>query len=172
MAGGAALVGAPRAAAQPPRNSPESSRWSQERANNWYQKQGWPVGANYIPSNAVNQLEMFAPGTYDPRRLDIELGWARLGGFTAVRVFLHDLLWAQDHRGFQSRLAQFVAIAARHGIKPLFVLFDSCWDPFPRRARSPRRGPGSTIPVGCKVPAPNASATGATSARCEAMSPG
>lgn len=59
-----------------------------------------------------------------------------------MRVFLHDLLWAQDHRGFQVRLAQFVAIAARHHIKPLFVLFDSCWDPLPKlgRQRAPRPG--------------------------------
>jgi hypothetical protein len=56
-----------------------------------------------------------------------------------VRVFLHDQLWAQDYRGFQGRLAQFVAIAADHGIKPLFVLFDSCWDPFPKVG--PQRAP-------------------------------
>jgi hypothetical protein len=142
LAGGTALARAPRASAQPPRNSPESSRWSPDRANNWYQKQNWPVGANYITSNAINQLEMFAPDTYDPRQIDLELGWARSGGFNAVRVFLHDLLWAQDHRGFQDRLAQFVSIAASHGIKPLFVLFDSCWDPFPQTGPQPAPRPG------------------------------
>ena len=142
LAGGAALARAPRAVAQPPSKSPESSRWSPERANDWYQRQGWPVGANYITSNAVNQLEMFQADTYDPRRIDLELGWARTGGFNAVRVFLHDLLWAQDHRGFQDRLAEFVSIAARHGIKPLFVLFDSCWDPFPKAGPQPAPRPG------------------------------
>ncbi len=85
---------------------------------------------------------MFQPDTYDPRRIDTELSWARFHGLNTVRVFLHDLLWAQDHRGFQVRLAQFVAIAARHHIKPLFVLFDSCWDPLPKlgRQRAPRPG--------------------------------
>ncbi len=85
---------------------------------------------------------MFQPGTYDPRRIDSELALARFHGCNTVRVFLHDQLWAQDRAGFQSRLAQFVAIAGRHGIKPLFVLFDSCWDPFPRpgRQRAPRPG--------------------------------
>ena len=47
-------------------------------------------------------------------------------------------------RGFQYRLAQFVSLAARHRIKPLFVFFDSCWDPLPKPGLSPRRGPGST----------------------------
>ncbi|EUA22905.1 hypothetical protein I552_7396 [Mycobacterium xenopi 3993] len=170
LAGGAALARAPRAAAEPPRASGESLRWSAERANRWYQAQGWLVGANYITSNAVNQLEMFQPGTYDPRRIDTELSWARFHGLNTVRVFLHDLLWAQDHRGFQVRLAQFVAIAARHRIKPLFVLFDSCWDPLPKlgRQRAPR--PGCTTPDGCKARARSASTTAATFALCTTMS--
>ncbi len=140
--GGGALAGAPRAIAQPPRTSPEGSRWSPDRANAWYRAQGWPVGANYVTSNAINQLEMFQAPTFDPRRIDTELGWAQANGFNSVRVFLHDLLWAQDRRGFLSRLAHFVDIAARHGIKPLFVLFDSCWDPFPEAGpqRPPRPG--------------------------------
>ena len=142
LAAGTALAQAPRAAAEPPRSSGEASRWSPERANAWYQAQGWLVGANYITSTAINQLEMFQSSTYDPRRIDTELGWARSAGLNSVRVFLHDQLWAQDSRGFQLRLAQFVSMAARHGIKPLFVFFDSCWDPIPKLGpqRAPRPG--------------------------------
>ncbi len=136
------LLAAGTAVTRVPRASAAAGRWSPDRANRWYQAQGWLVGANFIPSNAINQLEMFQPGSYDPRRIDTELGWARSAGFNTARVFLHDQLWAQDARGFQGRLAQFVAIAARHNIKPLFVLFDSCWDPHPRlgRQRAPRPG--------------------------------
>ena len=141
LAAGTALAQSPRASAAP-RASAEPSRWSPDRANNWYQAQGWPVGANFITSNAINQLEMFQPGTYDPRRIDTELGWARFHGLNSVRVFLHDQLWAQDSRGFQTRLAQFVGIAARHRIKPLFVLFDSCWDPLPKLGRQHAPTPG------------------------------
>ncbi|GLP74834.1 hypothetical protein TUM20983_19440 [Mycobacterium antarcticum] len=132
LAAGAALTRVPRAAA-------EAGPWSADRANNWYQSQGWLVGANYIPATAVNQIEMFQPGTFDPRRIDAELAVARQLGFNTMRVFLHDLLWAQDRQGFQRRLAQFVAIAASRGIKPLFVLFDSCWDPYPKLG--PQRPP-------------------------------
>ncbi|ATA27491.1 hypothetical protein MLM_0559 [Mycobacterium lepraemurium] len=136
LAAGAAVAGAPRASAE------EAGRWSPERANRWYQAQGWLVGANYIPANAINQLEMFQPDTFDPQRIDTELGWAQFYGHNTARVFLHDQLWAADQRGFQTRLGQFVDIAARHRIKPLFVFFDSCWDPQPRagRQRPPRPG--------------------------------
>ncbi|WP_422743315.1 1,4-beta-xylanase [Mycobacterium sp. WMMD1722] len=120
----------------------QTGRWSAERANAWYQAQGWLVGANYVPSTAVNQIEMFQAGTYDPRRIDGELQLARKIGFNTMRVFLHDQLWATDQAGFASRLSQFVGIAAAHGIKPMFVLFDSCWDPAPRagRQRAPVAG--------------------------------
>jgi hypothetical protein len=136
------LLAVGTALAQVPRASAEAGRWPADRANNWYQAQGWLVGANYITSTAINQLEMFQAGTYDPRRIDAELGAARFHGFNTMRVFLHDQLWAQDRQGFQNRLAQFVAIAARRGIKPLFVLFDSCWDPLPKSGpqRAPRPG--------------------------------
>jgi hypothetical protein len=136
------LLAVSGALARMPRADAEPGRWSVDRANGWYQAQGWLVGANYITSTAVNQLEMFQAGTYDPRRIDSELGFARLLGLNTVRVFLHDQLWAQDPRGFLNRLAQFVAIAASHGIKPLFVLFDSCWNPFPRAGPQPPPTPG------------------------------
>lgn len=135
----AALGRAPRADAQ---IDGHGARWSRERAHRWYAEQGWLVGANFIPSNAGNQLEMFQPETYDPQQIDNKLRIARLAGFNTVRVFLHDQLWAQDRSGFQNRLAQFVALASSHGIKPLFVLFDSCWDPFPRLGRQRRPRPG------------------------------
>ncbi|MFA1704305.1 1,4-beta-xylanase [Mycobacterium intracellulare] len=136
LAAGAAVTRVPRASAE------EAGRWSPDRANRWYQAQGWLVGANYIPASAINQFEMFQADTFDPRRIDTELGWAQFYGHNTARVFLHDQLWAADQRGFQTRLGQFVDIAARHHIKPLFVFFDSCWDPQPRagRQRAPRPG--------------------------------
>ncbi|MCV7102190.1 cellulase family glycosylhydrolase [Mycobacterium palustre] len=136
LAGAAALARAPRAAAQP---RPGAGPWSPDRADRWYRAQGWLVGANYVTSTAINQLEMFQADTFHPLRIHVELGWAQSAGLNTVRVFLHDQLWAQDYRGFQARLAQFVAIAADHNIKPLFVLFDSCWDPLPKAG--PQRAP-------------------------------
>jgi hypothetical protein len=140
LAAGAALSRLPVAAADP------AGRWTVERANAWYQSQGWLVGMNYIPASAVNQLEMFQQATYDPRRIDDELRVAKVIGFNTARVFLHDLLWVQDRAGFQQRLAQFVAIAASRGIKPLFVFFDSCWNPYPKPGPQPAPTPGVHSP--------------------------
>src|SRR5579884_1887619 len=106
-------------------------RWAQQTANDWYAQQPWLTGSNYIPSNAINQLEMWQPETFDPKRIDTELGWAESIGMNTMRVFLHDLPWKQDAEGFRARIGQFLTIADKHKIRPMFVLFDSCWDPHP-----------------------------------------
>jgi GH35 family endo-1,4-beta-xylanase len=90
------------------------------------------VGADFLPSTAINELEMWQADTYDPATIDRELGWAEGIGMNTMRVFLHNLLWEQDAAGFQKRMDDFLTIAARHHIRSVFVLFDSCWEPFPR----------------------------------------
>ena len=110
----------------------QTSRWSEQKANGWYAQQPWLVGSNYIPKSAINELEMWQEATFDPDQIDRELGWAEAMGMNTMRVFLHDLLWQQDPAGFRKRIDRFLTIAARHHIRPLFVLFDSCWDPLPQ----------------------------------------
>src|SRR5438067_11845624 len=107
---------------------PDQPRWSDEQANAWYAKQPWLVGCNFIPSTAINQLEMWQADTFDPKTIDRELGWAADLGFNTMRVFLHDLLWEQDAAGFTKRIKEYLVIADKHKIKTMFVLFDDCWN--------------------------------------------
>lgn len=106
-------------------------RWTPERAQAWYQSQPWPVGANYVPRTAINQLEMWQAETFDLKTIDQELGWAAGIGMNTLRVFLHDLLWRDDPEGLLQRMDQFLTVAERHRMKVLFVFFDSVWDPHP-----------------------------------------
>ncbi len=110
----------------------QTSRWSTDKSKGWYDQQPWLVGSNYIPENAINELEMWQSQSFDAAQIDKELGWAEDMGMNTMRVFLHDLLWQEDAAGFKKRMDQFLEISSRHHIKPLFVLFDSCWDPNPK----------------------------------------
>ncbi len=112
-------------------------RWPEAKAKEWMEKNGWLVGCNYIPNNAINQLEMWQEETFDPARIDLELGWAAELGFNTVRVFLHHLLWEQNPEGFLQRIDAFLTIANRHGIKSMLVLFDAVWNPFPKLGVQP-----------------------------------
>ncbi len=120
----------------------QTPRWSEQRAQDWYANQPWLVGSDYIPANAINELEMWQADTFDPQRIDLELGWAESLGFNTMRVFLHDLLWQQDPEGFKKRIDTFLTIANKHHIRPLFVLFDSCWDPYPKLGKQHAPVPG------------------------------
>lgn len=112
-------------------NSPRE-RWTEEQAWTYMRANPWPVGSNFLPVDAINELEMFQRETYNPAEIDKEFGWAESAGMNTMRIFLHDLLWQQDAAGFKQRLDNLLAIAARHHIKPVLVLFDSCWDPDPK----------------------------------------
>lgn len=112
-------------------------KWSAERANAWYEKTGWIAGCNYIPGNAINQLEMWQTDTFDLPRIQLELRWAKELGFNTVRVFLHHLLWEQDSAGFLYRIDRFLTVADNFGIKTMFVLFDAVWDPYPKLGKQP-----------------------------------
>ncbi len=100
-------------------------RWSAERANQWYAHQPWLVGANYIPSDAINELEMFQAATFNAALNDKELGMAESIGMNTARVFLQDQLWKQDSEGFKARLNTFSfhRCEAPHSTNPGVIRF-------------------------------------------------
>ncbi len=119
-----------------------AERWTVAQAHEWYNAQPWMVGANFNPASAINQLEMWQAESFDPERIDLELGWAAEIGMNSMRVYLHNLLWEQDAEGFKDRLHQYLDIADSHGISTMFVLFDSVWDPDPVLGVQHRPTPG------------------------------
>lgn len=120
-----------------PEEQSTGEQWSVEEANQWYDETGWMIGANFTPSTAINQLEMWQEDTFDPETIDRELEWASELGFNSMRVYLHDLVWKEDRDGFIQRMEQFLDIADRHGIGIMFVLFDGVWHPFPESGEQP-----------------------------------
>ncbi|MFD1141891.1 endo-1,4-beta-xylanase [Larkinella insperata] len=119
-----------------------AQQWTVQKANEWYSRQPWLVGSNYMPANAINQLEMWQAESFDPKTIDRELGYAESLGMNTMRVFLHDMVWRQDAAGYKKRIDEFLKLCANHKIKPMLVLFDSCWDPQPKlgKQREPVQG--------------------------------
>ena len=120
----------------------QNEQWSVARASTWYDQRPWPVGFNYAPRYAINQLEMWQKETFDPVIIDQELGWAAGIGFNMVRVFLHHLPWQQDAAAFSQRIDLFLSIAEKHDIDVMFVLFDDVWNPVPQPGKQPEPTPG------------------------------
>jgi len=116
---------------------PVPGQWSVEKINKWYKTQPWLVGCNYYPATAINQIEMWQASTWDPKQIDLELGWAEEMGMNTLRVYLHDLVWGDDEQGFYNRMDEFLDICKNHGIRPWFVFFDDCHFPNPHLGEQP-----------------------------------
>lgn len=116
--------------------------WTAEKANAWYNEHKWLTGANFLPSTAINQLEMWQAATFDSVTIDRELGWAEGIGFNVMRVFLHSVAWKQDREGFKQRMDRYLSISDKHGIQTIFVFFDDCWNKVPVAGIQPAPKPG------------------------------
>jgi hypothetical protein len=117
-----------RTATIPWKGEKQMRQWTVKQAQEWGQSQPWYFGANFTPSTAINQLEMWQAETFDPVTIERELGYAQRLGMNIMRVFLHDLLWEHDRDGFIERIDRYLTIAAGKGIQTMFVIFDDCWN--------------------------------------------
>lgn len=129
-----------------------SSQWTPDRAWEWYRQQPWLVGCNFLPSTAINQLEMFQPSDFDEVTLARELDWARDIGMNTLRVFLHDLLWEADPDGFKKTLDRFLDLCSARAIRPMLVFFDACHRPEPKLGKQPEPIPGIHNPGWAQSP--------------------
>jgi hypothetical protein len=120
----------------------EAKIWAPALAWEWSKKHDWLVGCNFIPSTAINQLEMWQADTFDPVTIDRELGLAQSIGMNCVRVYLHQLAYLDDEPGLFRRMDQFLEIADKRGIKTMFVLFDDCWNEDAKLGKQPGPKPG------------------------------
>lgn len=111
--------------------------WSEQQANEWYKQWGWLRGSDFIPSTAINQLEMWQAETFDTATINRELGWAESIGLNSMRVYLHHAAWEIDHEGFKNRVNQYLTIADKHDISTIFVFFDDCWNPTYKTGKQP-----------------------------------
>lgn len=103
-----------------------SARWSRERIDDWYARQPWIVGFNYLPRTAVNWTELWQAETFDLGTIEQELDWARELGFNALRTNLQYLVWKHDPAGLRARLDRFLGAAAARGMRTLLCPFDDC----------------------------------------------
>jgi hypothetical protein len=116
--------------------------WSVEKAQQWGMMQSWLRGCNFIPSTAINQLEMWQAETFDPATIGRELRWADEIGMNCMRVYLHHLAWEIDKEGFKKRMNEYLEIADKNGIRTIFVFFDDCWNPVYQAGKQPDPKPG------------------------------
>ena len=101
-------------------------QWTVEKANSWYAEQPWMVGCNFVPSTAVNDVEMWQDESFDAKTMDRELAWASEWGMNTVRVFLNYVVWEAEPEVFKKNFTTFLEIADKYGISVMPIFFDDC----------------------------------------------
>ncbi|WP_420550532.1 1,4-beta-xylanase [Litorivicinus lipolyticus] len=112
-------------AAQPAIETP-AGRWSPQKALAWQEHHGWLCGFNFMPSTAVNFIDMWHEETFDPQTIDQELAIASATGFNSLRTNLQFVLWQDNRQSLHERIEKFLEIASRNNLKTVFCLFDDC----------------------------------------------
>ena len=86
------------------------------------------LGSSYYPSAAPGDVWWPWYDLYEPM-IDREIGFlATRLKFTTLRVFLHTLSYEANRTHQLDSMERFLRITERHGIKPGFTFFDSCWN--------------------------------------------
>lgn len=119
-------------------------KWSAEAANEWYLKQGWIVGWNYVPAYAVNSTEMWQSDTFDPEAIKKELAFGAENGFNSIRIWLPFIVWNHEREKFMENFETLATIADSNGLSLMPMFFDDCrfddTDPFLGKQPEPKFG--------------------------------
>lgn len=100
-------------------------RWTEAKAQSWYDSLPWIKGFNYVPSYAGNTTEWWET-PLDTAVIGRELGWARDLHYTSTRVFLQYIVWKKDPAAFKRNFSLFLELASSRRISVMPVLFDDC----------------------------------------------
>ncbi len=103
-----------------------TKRWSEKKAWDWYNKQPWLCGFNYIPAYAINYTAMWDKTSFDPAAIDKELALAENTGMNVLRAVLQYIVYEDDPAYFLNTLDKFAALCDKHHIKFMPALFDDC----------------------------------------------
>ena len=97
--------------------------WSPEKANEWFKKQPYRAGVNYVPSYAINSIEFWQNESFNIDVIEKELALMSSVGFNAVRIFLSDIVWKYQEREAMKNLESFLRAADKYGIGSMIVFF-------------------------------------------------
>lgn len=110
----------------------ETKRWSKERISDWYSKEPWLRGCNFMGSDCANRIDQWQELGFEERikTADRELKLVADTGFNSVRLILEYVVWKEEHDGFMERLDRYLDTAYKYGIRSMLVLGNDCLLPF------------------------------------------
>ena len=99
-------------------------RWTITEANEWYSRQGWLRGCNFIGSDCANRLDMWQSYKSDEKlaTAERELALAQKIGFNVVRVWASFDVYLAEPDSYFEIFEKYVALCDKYGQKMVVVL--------------------------------------------------
>ena len=115
-------------------SAPRTGPWTKEKAWEWYSKQPWIRGCNYMPASAANRVDQWQALGSEERFAEVEreLALAEEIGFNAMRIIVEVQgfgVWLADHDGFMERFERYLTILDRHKMRACVLLGNDCMRP-------------------------------------------
>ena len=106
-------------------------RWTKEQAWEWYHREPWLRGCNFMSSDCANRIDQWQEYGFEERlkTTEEELALAEKTGFNTIRIILEYKVWEQQHDGFMERFERYLETAARHKIRCMVVFLNDCMQP-------------------------------------------
>ena len=99
-------------------------QWTIQEANEWYEKQGWLRGCNFIGSDCANRLDMFQSYKSEEKlaTAERELALCQKIGFNTVRIWANFDVYYAEPDSYMEIFDKYIDLCAKYGQKVMVVL--------------------------------------------------
>lgn len=103
-------------------------KWTKERVWDWYNKEPWIRGCNFMGSDCANRIDQWQEEGFEQRLIvaDRELKLAADTGLNAIRILPEYAVYREDPAGFYQRFERYLDTAAKYGIRAMLTLGNDC----------------------------------------------
>lgn len=100
------------------------AQWTPEQANEWYEKQGWLRGCNFIGSDCANRLDMFQKYKSEEKlaTAERELALCQKIGFNTVRIWANFDVYDAEPDSYMEIFDRYIDLCGKYGQKVMVVL--------------------------------------------------
>ena len=99
-------------------------KWTVEQANEWYRKQGWLRGCNFMGSDCSCRLDTFQSYRHEERlkTAEREIALAQKIGFNTVRIWANFDVYYAEPESYMEIFDKYIDLFAKYGQKVMVVL--------------------------------------------------
>ena len=116
--------------------------WTPKQANEWYNGLPYLAGVNYVPSYAVNAIEVWSDETFDIKTIERELLLLKSINMNVIRIFLNDKVHQHNPDALYSKMQQLLDLCEKHDIYVMFTFFTNGGRPESNLGKQPEPVPG------------------------------